>query len=429
LRIIKSANIGPFLKRLSKRATESSGGDKLELTVRKIVDDVRKNGDSAVRKYTEKFDSLKLKNFAVSKKAIETAAQKAGKDLIKAIRESAKRIKMYHEFQKSEAWFYSDKGITLGHLVRPLERVGVYVPGGKAAYPSSVLMNVIPARVADVKEIALCVPSPDGKINPGVAAAIIYLNVTEVYTVGGAQAIAAMAYGTETIKRVDKIAGPGNIYVATAKKMVFGDVGIDMIAGPSEILIIADKNANPSFIAADLLGQAEHDEMASSILVTDSEELAKVVKKEVAAQLEKLTRKEIAGRSISDYGMIVVAGSITEAAEISNIIAPEHLELMVKCPERLLPKIKNAGAVFMGEWTPESLGDYSAGPNHTLPTCGTSRFASPLGVYDFIKRTSLINATKEGFVELSGTVATIADREGLEAHGNSIRVRLDKKSS
>jgi histidinol dehydrogenase len=424
LRIIKSANIGPFLKKLGKRATESSGGDKLESTVRKIVNDVRKNGDSAVRKYTEKFDSLKLKNFSVSKKTIETAANKAGKDLIKAIRESARRIKTYHEFQKNESWFYSEKGVTLGHLIRPLERVGVYVPGGKAAYPSTVLMNVIPARVADVKEIAVCVPTPDGKINPGVAAAIRYLNITEVYTIGGAQAVAAMAYGTKTIKRVDKIVGPGNIYVAAAKKMVFGDVGIDMIAGPSEILIIADKTANPSFIAADLLGQAEHDEMASSILVTDSEELAKAVRKEVAAQLKKLSRREIAEKSISKYGMIVLAGNIAEAAEISNTVAPEHLEIMIKCPERLLAKIKNAGAVFMGQWTPESLGDYSAGPNHTLPTCGTSRFSSPLGVYDFVKRTSLINASREGFITLSKTVAEMADKEGLEAHANSVRIRL-----
>ncbi len=426
MKIIKRADIAPFLKKLDQRSLNSGGTEEVEVSVRKIINDVRRQGDKAVKKYTEKFDSVKLKKLAVSAKEIESAAGRAGKDLIKALKVSAKRIKAYHELQKKESWQYTNDNITLGHIIRPLERAGVYVPGGKAAYPSTVLMNVIPANVAGVKEIALCVPSPDGRINPAVAAAVKLLKVKEVYSIGGAQAVAAMAYGTETIKRVDKIVGPGNIYVATAKKQVFGQVGIDMIAGPSEILIIADKIADPSFIASDLLGQAEHDEMASSIFVTDSEDLALKVRKELSSQLRKLSRKAIAEESIKKYGVIIIVKNMAEAAEISNMIAPEHLEIMTKAPEKMLPKIKNAGAVFLGEWTPESLGDYSAGPNHTLPTCGTARFSSPLGVYDFIKRTSLIHATKEGFVSLSKTVSEIADSEGLEAHGKAVRIRLER---
>lgn len=427
MKIIKGADIDQFLKKLNWRSTDSGDRDDVDTTVKKIINDVRKHGDKAVRKYTEKFDSIKPGKLAISSKEIESAANRSGKGLIKALRESARRIKAYHELQKEESWYFSEKEITLGHLIRPVERVGIYVPGGKAAYPSTVLMNVIPAKVAGVKEIVICVPTPDGMINPAVASAIRLLNITEVYAVGGAQAVAAMAYGTETIKRVDKIVGPGNVFVATAKKLVFGDVGIDMIAGPSEVLIIADKTANPSFIASDLLGQAEHDETASSILITDSEVLAEDVRKEVSSQLEKLSRREIAEKSVKKYGAIILTGDITEAVSIANRIAPEHLEIMTKSPEKLLPDIKNAGAVFLGDWSPESLGDYSAGPNHTLPTCGASRFSSPLGVYDFIKRTSLINASKEGFIALSKTVIEIADNEGLEAHGNSVRVRLDKE--
>jgi histidinol dehydrogenase len=287
-------------------------------------------------------------------------------------------------------------------------------------------MNVIPAQIAGVKEIALCVPTPDGELNPWVAAAIKLLNIEEVYRIGGAQAIAALAYGTETIKRVDKIVGPGNIYVAIAKKMVFGDVGIDMIAGPSEILIIADETANPSFIAADLLSQAEHDEMASSVLITNSEDLSKKVKKELTRQLKTLKRREIIKSSLNKYGAIIITKDLLNAVDIANEIAPEHLEIMTKTPASLLRRIKNAGAIFIGNWTPETLGDYAAGPNHTLPTGGTSRFSSPLGVYDFIKRRSLLNSRREGFVELSRTVETLAQVEGLGAHENTIRVRLKK---
>jgi histidinol dehydrogenase len=304
--------------------------------------------------------------------------------------------------------------------------VGVYVPGGKAAYPSTVLMNIIPAQVAGVKDIALCVPAIDGKVNPYVMAAIKMLGISEVYKIGGAQAIGAMAYGTKSIKKVDKIVGPGNIFVSTAKKMVFGLVDIDMIAGPSEILIIADKSANASFVAADLLSQAEHDELASSILITDSKDLAKRVSIEVSSQLSLLTRKKIAKPSIDNYGAIIIMKDINDAVKLANQIAPEHLEIMTEKPFDIVPEIENAGAIFLGPWTPESLGDYSAGPNHTLPTGSTARFFSPLGVYDFLKRSSLLGFTKKGFMRISKVVETIADIEGLEAHANTIRVRRKK---
>jgi histidinol dehydrogenase len=426
MKILKGDEIRPFITRLNKRACVSVREDDIQKTVRKIITDVQKNGDRAVRKYTEKFDSIRLNRLAVSKKEIESSAGKAGKDFSKSLEIAAKRIRVFHEQQKEKSWQFSKDGITVGQIIRPLQRVGVYVPGGKAAYPSTVLMNVIPAQVAGVKEIVLCVPTPDGKINQYVAAAIKLLGVKEVYRIGGSQAVAALAYGTETIRRVDKIAGPGNIYVAVAKKMVFGEVGIDMVAGPSEILIIADKTSNASFIASDLLSQAEHDEMASSILVTDSKTLADEVRKELFVQLKALKRKRIVKKSLNKYGAIIITKNINEAAETANLISPEHLEIMTKKPTGLLPKIKNAGAIFLGKWTPEPVGDYAAGPNHTLPTGGTARFSSPLGVYDFIKRTSLINAGKKGFDVLAETVEALADIEGLEAHGNTVRVRRKK---
>ena len=392
--------------------------------MKKIIVDVQKNGDKAVIKYTKKFDSVELKKVRATKKEIDLAAKKADADFMKVLKTAAKRIRSFHEKQKEKSWQFTKDGITLGQIIRPLERVGMYVPGGKAAYPSTVLMNVIPAQVAGVSEIALCVPNPEGRINPYVAAAIKLLRVTEVYKIGGAQAVAAMAYGTKTIRKVDKIVGPGNIYVAVAKRMVFGQVGIDMVAGPSEILIIADKTANPAFIAADMLSQAEHDEMASSVLGTDSKPLADKVKAELAKQTTKLIRKKIAKKSLKNYGAIIITKNMDNAAVLANRIAPEHLEIMTKRPAGLVPKIRNAGAIFLGQWTPEPLGDYAAGPNHTLPTGGTARFSSPLGVYDFIKRTSLLNFTKSGFMGLAKTVETFADIEGLEAHGNTIRKRL-----
>lgn len=439
MRILRQPNeIKAFLKLLEHRA--SGVTPLIEKTVRVILSDIKKNGDSAVLKYTRKFDNPHAKNLAFTKAEILKFSSKADKKIVKALEISAKRIRRFHELQKEKSWTikgnnYKKSSFSkisihsdiLGQIIQPLERIGVYVPGGKASYPSTVLMNVIPAQVAGVKSIALCVPVPRGEINPYVMAAIKMLDVQEVYRIGGAQAIGAMAYGTETIKKVDKIAGPGNIYVATAKKIVFGSVGIDMIAGPSEILIIADSSAVPSFVAADLLSQAEHDELASSVLVTDSEGFAEKVKIELETQLSRLKRHVIARKSISKYGAIIITKQIKEAVAISNEIAPEHLEISVRKPESVIPMIKNAGAVFVGQWTPEALGDYSAGPNHTLPTGRTARFSSPLGVYDFVKRTSLLSFSKHGFNKLANTVEAIADAEGLDAHGNTIRVRARKK--
>jgi histidinol dehydrogenase len=423
MKIISGRQVDAFLKRLEKRASISVAEDDVQKKVRRIILDVQKQGDRAVQKYTEKFDALKLKKLSVSKKEIDVAAKKTDSAVVRALQKSAGRIKLFHTKQQEKSWTFTQDGITLGQIIQPLERVGVYVPGGKAAYPSTVLMNVIPAQVAGVQEIALCVPTPGGELNPSVAAAMKLLGVKEVYRIGGAQAVAALAYGTESIKKVDKIVGPGNIYVAVAKKMVFGITGIDMVAGPSEILVIADDSADPSFIAADLLSQAEHDEMASSVLITDSEDLAHRVSEELNKAVRKLERKEIVKKSLNKYGAIILTGNLDRAADIANRIAPEHLEIMTRRPQGLLPKIKNAGAIFLGSWTPEPLGDYAAGPNHTLPTGGTARFSSPLGVYDFLKRTSLINASKAGFMGLADTVETIADIEGLESHGNSVRVR------
>jgi histidinol dehydrogenase len=424
MRLIRNEKeIQGFLSVLRDRA--AGGSPEIEQRVRAILDDVKKNGDRAVRKYTKKFDSLKTDQLKIAPKEIARHAAKAERKVVKALEQSAKRIRAFHERQQEKSWSSFEGGALLGQVIRPLERVGIYVPGGKASYPSTVLMNVIPAQVAGVKETALCVPTPKGEINPVVMAAIKLLGVREAYRIGGAQAVGAMAYGTETIKKVDKIAGPGNIYVATAKKMVFGVVDIDMIAGPSEILILADTWADPVFVAADLLSQAEHDEYASSILITNSKTVAAAVSRELERQLKELKRKEIAKRSLDTYGAIILVKTLSKAADIANAVAPEHLEVMTENPDTIVPLLKNAGALFIGKWTPEALGDYAAGPNHTLPTGGTARFSSPLGVYDFIKRSSLIGFTREGFLRLAGTVKTIADAEGLEAHGNTVRVRED----
>lgn len=435
--LTEKKDIRRFLEILKKRA--SGGSPAIENTVRSILGDVRKKGDKALYEYTKKFDRYDAKTLLLKSSEIDKYSKKTDKNVLRAIETSARRIRKFHELQLEESWiirngFYKklpfkqfDSSKTLlGQLISPIDRAGVYVPGGKAAYPSTVLMNVIPAQVAGVREIAVCVPTPYGEINPHVMAALQVLGVREVYRIGGAQAIGALAYGTETIKKVDKIAGPGNIYVAMAKKMVFGEVDIDMIAGPSEILIIADDSANASFLAADLLSQAEHDELASAVLITNSKKLALSVSLEVKRQLVLLKRKKIAEKSLADYGSIVIVKDIEEAVGISNQIAPEHLEIMTKYPGKVLPMIKNAGAVFLGQWTPEPLGDYSAGPNHTLPTGGTAKFSSPLGVYDFIKRSSVLSFTKKDFMSISKTVSTIADSEGLEAHGNTIRVRMGK---
>ncbi|MBI5076614.1 MAG: histidinol dehydrogenase [Nitrospirae bacterium] len=428
--ISKSSDLSAFLKKLQSRNVSVSSS--LLRTVETILADVQKNGDKAVLKYTRKFDDKKASRLQVSAAEIRRAAQKADPKIIRAFEVSAKRIRRFHEMQKEHSWSFTEGDTILGQAIRPLKRIGAYIPGGKAAYPSTVLMNVIPAQVAGVAEIALCVPAPDGLMNPYVMAAIEMLGVKEVYRIGGAQAVAAFAYGTKSIRKVDKIVGPGNIFVATAKKIVFGIVDIDMVAGPSEILIIADSSTQPAFAAADMLSQAEHDELASAVLITDSRMLAEAAAKEVGIQLAGLKRKKIAKTSLANYGAIIITKNIRDAVTLSNTIAPEHLEIMTKKPIDIVPLIENAGAIFLGPWSPEALGDYSAGPNHTLPTGGTARFSSPLGVYDFYKRSSVLGFTKEGFLRLSGLVEAIADSEGLEAHGNTIRVRkeqLTKKNS
>lgn len=395
--------------------------------VERIIADVASHGDRAVRSYTLKFDGVGLENFEVKRDEIEQAYNACDKDFIAALENAKERIWDYHKRQLKESWITNNqKGIMLGQLYNPLERVGIYVPGGTAAYPSSVLMNAIPAKVAGVNEIIMVTPpTSQGGINKNILAAARIAGVDKVYSVGGAQAVAALAYGTETIGKVDKIVGPGNIYVAAAKRMVFGRVDIDMIAGPSEVLIIADSTANPRYVAADMLSQAEHDILASSILLTTSKDLAQATLKELEIQLEGLSRKEITEKALRSYAAILVVDSIDEAIEFANGIAPEHLELVVSEPFSVLGSIKNAGAIFVGEYSPEPLGDYYAGPNHTLPTGGTARFFSPLGVDDFVKKSSLIYYDRASLEKSKDDIIKIAMEEGLDAHANSIKVRFE----
>jgi histidinol dehydrogenase len=403
----------------------------VEETVRAILADVRERGDAALFGYTARFDRLELTAATVEVTAAEIDAALAAVDQenLAALRLAAKRIASYHAKQKTETWLSTEEeDVLLGQMVRPLDRVGIYVPGGKAAYPSSVLMNAVPAKVAGVREVIMVVPMPGGEANPHVLAAAHLAGVDRIFKVGGAQAVAALAYGTGSIPRVDKITGPGNIYVATAKKMVFGQVDIDMIAGPSEILVINDGTGEPAHLAADLLGQAEHDELASSVLITTDEAFAERVRQEVEAQLAQLPRESIARRAIDAYGAVIVARDLEEAAEFANRIAPEHLELAVASPFELLPKIRHAGAIFLGHHTPEAAGDYLAGPNHTLPTGGTARFFSPLGVDDFVKKSSLIAFSRAGLERLGSNIVRIADLEGLQAHGRSVSIRLKTKT-
>ena len=416
------------LKRIINRGETAT--EEVAAAVREVVEQVRKQGDPAVLEYTEKFDRtiLTLKDIRVSQDETKEAYSKVDAGKVEALKLAAQNIRAFHEKQKSSSWVSQEAdGVILGQLARPIRSAGVYVPGGKACYPSSVLMNVIPATVAGVEQLIMCSPIPGGNLNPYILVAADIAGVSEIYKIGGAQAIAAMAYGTATIPKVDKIVGPGNIYVATAKRYVFGQVDIDMIAGPSEILIIADHTANPAFVASDLLSQAEHDELASSILVTTSRDLAEKVDADVERQLANLSRKKIARKAIDRFGAIVLVKTLGEAADVSNSIAPEHLELAVEKPFDLLAQIKNAGAIFLGHFTPESVGDYIAGPNHVLPTGGTARFFSPLSTDSFMKRSSLIFYTREGLDKVAEAVMQIADVEGLEAHGNTIRVRMGKK--
>ncbi|WP_066720581.1 histidinol dehydrogenase [Clostridium sp. Marseille-P299] len=397
--------------------------------VNQIIEDVKELGDAAVFDYTKKFDKIELSpsNILVTEEEIQEAYEKIDKEVLSVIKKAIKNIREYHEKQKQYSWFDSQpNGIILGQKVTPIEAVGVYVPGGKAAYPSSVLMNVIPAKVAGVTRIAMTTPpSKDGKVYEGTLVAAHEAGVTEIYKVGGAQAIAALAHGTKSIKKVDKIVGPGNIYVALAKKAVYGHVSIDSIAGPSEILVLADETANPRFVAADLLSQAEHDELASAILITTSKELAYQVAKEVDEFIKVLSRKEILTKSIDNYGYILIGKDLEEAIDTANEIASEHLEIVTKDAFQVMTKIKNAGAIFIGEYSSEPLGDYFAGPNHVLPTNGTAKFFSPLSVDDFIKKSSIISYSKEALQPVYKDIVKFATAEGLTAHANSIAVRFE----
>lgn len=416
-----------ILEDLLKRSPNSYG--KFEAAVNDILLNVRTNKDEALFKYTKDFDKadINASNIVVTKEEIEEAYTKVDPALVDVIRKSLRNIKEYHEKQKQYSWFDSKQdGTILGQKVTPLARAGVYVPGGKAAYPSSVLMNVVPAKVAGVEQIIMCTP-PDheGKVYPTTLVAANEAGVDVVYKAGGAQAIAAMAYGTESIPKVDKICGPGNIYVALAKKAVFGYVSIDSVAGPSEILVIADETANPRYVAADLLSQAEHDEMASAILITTSSELANKVSAEIDGFLKELSRSEIISKSLDNYGYILLVDDINEAVSVANDIASEHLEIVTKDPFNVMTKIKNAGAIFLGEYSSEPLGDYFAGPNHVLPTNGTAKFFSALSVDDFIKKSSIISYSREALEAIHNDIENFASAEHLTAHANSIKVRFE----
>lgn len=398
--------------------------------VRQIVGDVRRDGDKAVIHYTKLIDRVELtpENLLVSEAEFEAAEQAADPAVVASLRKAAENVRRYHQEQKPNSWMtYRDQGSILGQSIIPLDRVGIYVPGGTAAYPSSVIMNAVPAVVAGVREIIMMVPPKNGKINPYVLLAARAAGVKKIYKIGGAQAIAAMAFGTETVPRVDKITGPGNIFVTLAKKEVYGHVDIDMLAGPSEILIVADKTADPVYTAADMLSQAEHDPLASSIVITDDEELAGKVAAEAEQQLAKLPRREIAQASIDRNGLIVVAEDMMQAMRFANVSAPEHMELLTAQPFQLLPYVRHAGAVFLGAYSPEPLGDYFAGPNHVLPTGGTARYYSVLNVETFMKRTSIISYTQPALAAVSDNIIRLAETEGLQAHANAIRLRRNEK--
>ena len=396
--------------------------------VRRIVSDVRGKGDEAVLHYTKLIDKVdcRAEDLLVTEEEYEAAEREADSAVVESLRKAAANVQKYHEEQKPNSWMtYREQGSILGQAVIPLDRVGIYVPGGTAAYPSSVIMNAVPASVAGVREIIMAVPPKNGKINPYVLLAAREAGVSKIFKIGGAQAIAAMAFGTETIPRVDKITGPGNIFVTLAKKEVYGHCDIDMLAGPSEILIVADETADPVYTAADMLSQAEHDPLASSIVITDSEELAKKTAEEAEKQLAQLPRQEIARASIERNGLIIIAEDIMQALRFANVSAPEHMELLTKEPFQLLPYVRHAGAVFLGAYSPEPLGDYFAGPNHVLPTGGTARYYSVLNVETFMKRTSIISYTQPALSAVSGDIIRLAESEGLQAHANAIRIRKE----
>lgn len=404
-------------------ATDVSG------IVRDIIDNVKANGDKALYEYCEKFDKAKLSSLEVTNEEIDEAFSTVEPQFIEILKQAAENIRAFHKQQVRQSFILDGDGYVTGQKITPIEKVGLYVPGGTAAYPSTVLMDSIPAKIAGCEEICITTPpSADGKVNPAILAAAKIAGVDRIFKIGGAQAVAALAYGTETVPKVDKIVGPGNAFVAEAKRQVFGLVSIDMIAGPSEILVIADGKSNPKFVAADLLSQAEHDKMASAVLVTDSEELAEKVSAELERQIPLLPRAEIARISIDNNGKVIVADNLFDVIEVANEIAPEHLELSVDNPFDYLDKIKNAGSIFMGRYCPEALGDYFAGPNHTLPTSGTARFSSPLSVDDFVKKSQYTYYTKYALQKSAESVAFFAEKEGLSAHARSVTVRFEDET-
>ena len=414
-----------FIELLKKRAQNS---DKNVIpTVSEIIENVRKNGDKAVEEYTIKFDGKAPEKTEITADEIDSLISKCDKDYLETVKKAAENIADFHKRQLQQSWLTTKaNGVIMGQRVRGLKRVGIYVPGGTAAYPSSVLMNAIPAKIAGVEEVIMCTPpQKDGTPNPNIIAAAKIAGVDRIFLMGGSQAIAALAYGTETVPKVDKIVGPGNIFVATAKKLLYGTVDIDMIAGPSEILIIADDSANPKFLAADLMSQAEHDKLASSTLLTDSAEIAEKTKKELEIQMKKLSRNEIISSSLDNFGAIIVCSDMAQAVDFANELAPEHLEVCCNNPMEYVGKLDNAGSVFLGNYSPEPLGDYFAGPNHVLPTSGTARFFSPLSVDSFIKKSSFIYYTEDALRKDAEDVIRFADTEGLTAHANSIKVRFD----
>lgn len=416
-----------FIELLKKRAQNS---DKNVIpTVSEIIENVRENGDKAVRDYTVKFDGKAPEKSEITADEIDELIAKCDKDYIETVKKAAENIADFHRRQLQQSWLTTkDNGVIMGQRVRGLKRVGIYVPGGTAAYPSSVLMNAIPAKIAGVEEIIMCTPpQKDGTPNPNIIAAAKTAGVDRIFLMGGAQAVAALAYGTETVPKVDKIVGPGNIFVATAKKLLYGTVDIDMIAGPSEILIVADNTANPKFLAADLMSQAEHDRLASAILLTDSQEIADKTKQELEIQIKALSRNEIIEASLKSFGSIIVCSDMNQAVEFANELAPEHLEVCCANPMEYIGRLDNAGSVFLGNYSPEPLGDYFAGPNHVLPTSGTARFFSPLSVDSFIKKSSFIYYTEQALKNDAEDVIRFADTEGLTAHANSIKVRFDIK--
>ncbi len=414
-----------FAEEMQQIGTTQQQNEDLDRTVLDMISRVRAKGDEALVEYTEQFDNVKIESFIVSKEEFEEARASVSETFKNAIRKARRNIQAFHEGQQERSWFTTDgNGVLLGQKVTPLDSVGIYVPGGKAAYPSTVLMNAIPAKIAGVQKIAITTPpQPDGKVNPHVLVAAQEAGVDTIYKVGGAQAIAALAYGTESIEKVVKIVGPGNAYVAQAKKWVFGEVAIDMIAGPSEICVVADETAEPKFVAADLLSQAEHDERATAICITTSQSFAEALQTEVNEQTIALERKEIIEKSIEQNGRLVVVETLAEAFELVNELAPEHLQLMIENPMENMQFINNAGAIFLGNHSPEALGDYYAGPNHTLPTSGTSTFSSPLGVYDFLKKSSIIQYSEQALLDAADDIITLATAEGLSAHANSIAIR------